>query len=346
MSRSSIPLDTAQLIAMYLQAIFYGMALITVAYGLRVLLWSSDGHLKSKGSVNWIMVGTTLAMFTIATVNMAFVLQHILEAFIYYKGPGGPNAEFNDISNWVNVMATVDYVAQTFIGDAIMAYRCYVVYDRNWKIVIVPVLLWLAETACGGVTIYITATLHMETNLNASRLKPFITSVLSLTLAMTTMTTGMIVYRIMSINAVISSQSVTRLSGSHKMTRIVRILVESGLIYTISVVIFFSTFLASNNSQYAVSDVVVQLIPISFTLILIRVDQGTAQTSTLLQSTLQKPITFTLSPVHPVGAGASEGTAVCRSNVSGSRDLSDTYMMDDMSVDPDGWKAGQLDPMV
>ena len=66
----------------------------------------------------------------------------------------------------------------------------------------------------------------------------------------------MIVYRIMTINAAIASQSVTRLSGNHKLTRIVRILVESGLIYTVSVVIFFCTFLASNNSQYPVSDVV------------------------------------------------------------------------------------------
>ncbi|RPD65717.1 hypothetical protein L227DRAFT_560397 [Lentinus tigrinus ALCF2SS1-6] len=347
MSPSSFPLDTAHLVALYMQAIFYGMVLITVAYGLRVLLWSRDGHLKSRGSINWVMVGATLAMFTIATMEIAFGFQHDLQAFIYYQGPGGPNVVFDDISNWVNVMKTVDYVAQTFIGDAIMAYRCYVVYDRNWKIVVLPVLLWLAETACGGVTIYITATLHTEATLNASSLRPFITSVLSLTLAMTTMTTGMIVYRIMSINAAISSQSVTRLGGSYRLTRIVRILVESGLIYTISVVIFFSTFLASNNSQYPVSDVVVQLIPISFTLILIRVDQGVAvQTSTFLQSTVQKPITFTLSPVHPPGVAASDGTAVSRSNVSGSRDLSDTYMMDDMGGDPDGWKAGQLDPMV
>ena len=97
-----------------------GMVLITVAYGLRVLLWSRDGHLKSRASINWVMVGATLAMFTIATMEMAFGFQHNLQAFILYTGPGGPNAEFNHISNWVNVMKTVDYVAQTFIGDAIM----------------------------------------------------------------------------------------------------------------------------------------------------------------------------------------------------------------------------------
>ena len=66
------------------------------------------------------MVGATVAMFTIATLEMAFWLLHNLQAFIWYTGPGGAVAEFDDISNWVNVMRTADYVAQTFIGDGIM----------------------------------------------------------------------------------------------------------------------------------------------------------------------------------------------------------------------------------
>ena len=97
-----------------------GMVLITVAYGLRVLLWSRDGHLKSRASINWVMVGATLAMFTIATLEMAFGLLHMLQAFIWYPGPGGAIDEFEDISNWVNVMRTADYILQTFIGDGIM----------------------------------------------------------------------------------------------------------------------------------------------------------------------------------------------------------------------------------
>ena len=66
------------------------------------------------------MVGTTIAMFTIATLEMAFGLLHMLQAFIWYPGPGGAIDEFEDISNWVNVMRTADYILQTFIGDGIM----------------------------------------------------------------------------------------------------------------------------------------------------------------------------------------------------------------------------------
>lgn len=96
------------------------MVIITVAYGMRVLLWSREGHLKDMARINWVMVGATIAMFTIATLEMAFGLRHNLEAFVYYTGPGGPNGELSDISNWVNVMRAADYTAQTFIGDGIM----------------------------------------------------------------------------------------------------------------------------------------------------------------------------------------------------------------------------------
>ena len=47
---------------------------MTVAYGLRVLLWSRDGRLKSKTQINWILVVATTLMIVIATLEMIFGL--------------------------------------------------------------------------------------------------------------------------------------------------------------------------------------------------------------------------------------------------------------------------------
>ena len=55
-----------------------------------------------------------------ASCIVAFGLRHNLDAFIFYRGPGGAAEEFHDISYWVNIMKTVDYVAQTSIGDAVL----------------------------------------------------------------------------------------------------------------------------------------------------------------------------------------------------------------------------------
>ena len=63
-------------------------------------------------------------------------------------------------------------------------------------------------------------------------------------------------YRIMQVTRGVNSVMHAGDSGTRRLTRVVRILVESGLLYTVSVIVFFGTFLASNNAQYGVSDVV------------------------------------------------------------------------------------------
>lgn len=205
------------------------MGVITFVYGMRVMLWTREGYIKSRRDINWVMVVATIAMFIIATMEVGFGLQSNLNAFIYFHGPGGPKAEFAKISNVVTVMRTVDYALQTFIGDAIMVrhsmcaeVRSKLIANEHKDLQIVR-RLWekLANcgaavtamarragyvfqkvgscpampergriAACGWVVVYIEATLDSPSLLNNSRLEPFITSVLSMTLAMTTMTTG------------------------------------------------------------------------------------------------------------------------------------------------------------
>ena len=72
-----------------------------------------------RGRRNVFLV-VTLLLFVFATLDVALLLRHVLDAFIWYKGPGGAIAEFSDISYWVNVMKTVAYAAQTSIGDGML----------------------------------------------------------------------------------------------------------------------------------------------------------------------------------------------------------------------------------
>jgi hypothetical protein len=51
-------------------------------------------------------------------------------------------------------------------------------------------------------------------------------------------------------------------------------MIESGLIYTLSVIILFCVYITSNNAQFGVSDAVVQIIGITFNLIIIRVQDA------------------------------------------------------------------------
>lgn len=93
-------------------------------------------------------------------------MRHCIDAFVFYKGPGGAAEEFGNISYWVNVIKTADYVAQTAIGDSILVsttreiygkfgiktvldivwqiFRFYIIHEKSWRMTIIPIVLWAA----------------------------------------------------------------------------------------------------------------------------------------------------------------------------------------------------------
>ena len=72
----------------------------------------------------------------------------------------------------------------------------------------------------------------------------------------TTAATALIVWRIWRVK----TRSAAATVHPHRLARVMRIILDSGLLYTVCVVVFFGTTLAGSNAQYGVSDVVVQVI--------------------------------------------------------------------------------------
>ncbi|EGN92931.1 hypothetical protein SERLA73DRAFT_190302, partial [Serpula lacrymans var. lacrymans S7.3] len=212
-----------------MECILYGIYLVTLVQCLRALLWSDSNHaFKSRNTVNWPMLVVTLLLCTFATLDVAFGLRHNLVAFVYYTGQGGATAEFENISYWVNVMKAVCYGFQTLIGDAMLIYRCYLVYGRNWKIIIPSFMIWLASFSCGVVVIITFSTLDTSALLNVSQAEPYVDSLLGTTLGVNFITTSLIVYRIWSVDRQTASMAASTSShrGSH-LKHVIRIVVES-----------------------------------------------------------------------------------------------------------------------
>ncbi|KAH8088915.1 hypothetical protein BXZ70DRAFT_899246 [Cristinia sonorae] len=269
------PIDIAQIVALFLESIFYGIYLVTFGLCLYILLFSAHTRHRHRLLNPFLLIA--IAMFTIATLDVALLLRHILDAFIYYKGPGGAQAEFADISYWVNVTKTVTYCLQTSIADGLLIYRCFIVYGRSLVVLITLCILWTACLSCEISTVYIEFTLRANAFLNSKRLSPFIISVLVMTLALNVTATAMIIYKIYSIQRATKRYLSSDGSGSEStLGRAMRIVIESVAIYTVSVITFVAVYLAGNNAQYGVSDCVVQIIGITFNLMIIRLDQGRA----------------------------------------------------------------------
>ncbi|KAJ4469978.1 hypothetical protein C8J55DRAFT_537743 [Lentinula edodes] len=261
-----------------MECILYGVYLVTLVQCIDCLVVEHHDHgIRFRKKINWTMLVVALLLCLFATLDVAFGLRHNLDAFIYYKGQGGAVAELQDISYWVNVMKTADYVAQTFIGDAMLIYRCYIVHGKNWKIIIPSIILWLGGTVCGALLTFTFATLKSAALIDTSQAVPYVDTMISLSLTMNVLTTMLIVWKIWSVDrhtASIMSQTTSSASRASRLHRVMRIIVESAALYTISTLIFVITYVAGSNANYGTSDNVVQIIGISFNLIIIRVDSG------------------------------------------------------------------------
>ncbi|PIL34522.1 hypothetical protein GSI_03300 [Ganoderma sinense ZZ0214-1] len=212
-------------------------------------------------------------------IDVAQIVALFLESLFY--GPGGAVAEFSDISYWVNAMKMVTFVAQTSIADGMLIYRCYIVYSGSWFVAAPLCILWAAGIVMEAFTCVLEFTTRGSTSklINIAQITPFITSMFAITLVLNTIATSLIVYKIWSIEHSAKVFVITGGTDTTRLRRAMHIIIESGLMYTVSVVILFILYLASNNAQYAVSDCIVQIIGIAFNLIIIRIDQGRAATS-------------------------------------------------------------------
>ncbi|KAH8092475.1 hypothetical protein BXZ70DRAFT_455547 [Cristinia sonorae] len=272
------PIDVAQLLALPLKSIFYGLHIVTLCLCVQVLLFSPHRHnIKRRSRFLSPFFLVTLIMFALGTFDLALAIQHVMDAFVWYNGPGGAKGEFANISYWVNVMQTVIYFTQSGVADKVLIYRCFVVYNRNWLILVALSLFSFALAVCSAFTAYIEFTLHTEALLNVKRLTPFVTPLFVLALALNLIATSLIVYKIWSVSSDTAEVAVSSYgNGRHgsSMRHAMRIIIESGAIYTTAVVIFFITYLSRSNAQYVVAACMVQLIGIVFNLLIIRLDRG------------------------------------------------------------------------
>ncbi|KAF9068117.1 hypothetical protein BDP27DRAFT_850886, partial [Rhodocollybia butyracea] len=198
----SLGISEAQLLALFLCSVLWGMLLITSAYCLRYLLWESDergGKLKSALTIHWLMLAMALVLLALCTFDVALLLMRAIQAFIFYTGPGGSAAEFTGLTNWVNILESCNIALGKLISDAILVYRCWIISNRSITLITFPTLLWLGEVAMVIYIIFAEASQRDNPEVlltEVAELQTAITVAWSMSLINNVITTGFIVYRI------------------------------------------------------------------------------------------------------------------------------------------------------
>ncbi|KAF5328503.1 hypothetical protein D9758_017326 [Tetrapyrgos nigripes] len=252
--------DTAALLALSLESGFYGVSTYMFAETMKELLFG--------GKFNRRMAIVASLFFVLSTAHVIIDIIRIKIGFIDQRDifEGGPAAYFSQTLPLFSVRSSI-YVAQTLLADAVVVYRCYMVWYPvvRW-IVVVPLSLWLgllvtsvgalynlgvASASGGGAEIF--------------AFGKWIDGFFAMSLTTNLVGTGLLAYRIWKIN-----QSSSEFQSKGIMVPVFRVVIDAGILYSIVLIITLAFFEARSNMQTILIDMLMPIISISFYMIIIR----------------------------------------------------------------------------
>ncbi|KAM6502913.1 hypothetical protein JOM56_002890 [Amanita muscaria] len=263
-----IGLVEGNVFATFLQAILFGLYLASLAHCLRWQILDDEGW-RLRKKISWAMLIVAVLLFLFSTIDLAISLYMTIAAvqgdIRSYSYPWAVN--------------TVLEISSMLITDAVLIYRCWVVYARSLRIVCLPILFWISFfTSSILCTFYYTVLLNpknAESAFHATILQyRFYILLYCANIATNIYATTAIVFRILKVAKGNSSNS----NGSKRLHNVCRILAESGILFTSTSILSLVAIITESQLELRLfGDLTLVLnfaaTGITFNLILIRVGQ-------------------------------------------------------------------------
>lgn len=261
-STTGLPLDSANIMLTVLEGILYGFSVLMFIG----TMWTFTYKQRIRDINRPVVVVATL-LFVLSTAHMIVGIIRLEDGLTKYGVTfhGGPAGFFADVTQQTFATKNTIITLQTLLGDGVVIYRCYVVWQSIW-IIILPCMMWCGVAAFGICMVYAQAPTTDAKNVFGNETGHWITAFLSLTLATNLLSSGLLAYRIWTIERNVSGAYTTNI----KMP-ILRVLIDAALLYSAALCASQVCFALSNNGFYVMGDLIVPVISIAFYMVFIRV---------------------------------------------------------------------------
>ncbi|KAF5319257.1 hypothetical protein D9619_008321 [Psilocybe cf. subviscida] len=183
--------------------------------------------------------------------------------------------------------ATV-YSIQTLVGDAFILYRLYLVWNGNGFLFYPLVMTFLGSFATAVGSLQDMARWHHDTVLKPifePQQEAWVISFLVLTLFTNTCATALIAGRIWWVPLRTTQMTIPGAQCDMTPTRVA--IMESGAIYSISLIVLMGLYLKGSYAQNVVFDAMPQVIGIVFSLVIVRVALGVGRAYSIKSQSAQ-----------------------------------------------------------
>ncbi|KAF8968800.1 hypothetical protein BDZ97DRAFT_1790714 [Flammula alnicola] len=326
MALPNFPIDKAYLIGGWLASAFWG------AFTVVIIIWILSLSNRREVVRNYFPVAALLLMYVLATSHISLVLDRLIQAFVVHvNDDGGAILYLANIATPLNRSKDMLYVSLIVLGDMIIVWRCFMVWNKNYYVVALPVIMVLgtAISGYGAIGRYFTPDPYETASIRWAQAMLSVSMVTNI--IVTLLTAGRIWYLSRSLGAMSFGPSQTRYRS------VILLILESGMFMSISKMIEFILFqlapddgLDGLNALYIPMDCMPQIMGICPAFIMLAVSRGLTSEGTeayggrhVGTSTLGGPGTtnYVLKPMafatHQ--SATRTGTSLVSSDVTGSK---------------------------
>lgn len=287
------PLDTAAIISTTIEGILYGFSVLMFCLTLWVLVRG-----KKFSEVNHAMFTVAWLLFIFSTIHIGVDINRIYLGFVKFRDTIGPVNYFQDVSQQTFVFKNAIYSFQTAVGDGVVLYRAYAVWRSPWP-VLLPFLVYCGVIASSIGSVYTVSITTPQSAIFFARAGQWITAFYASTFSCNLLATITLAVRLWWIE-----RKASHFKGNRStLWPIFLIVIDSGLLYSLTLFSALMCFVTNSNAQYIVLDFVTPIISISFYGVILRV--------ALVQASREKAS----GPISNPTSGSRNHTALGRSGV-------------------------------
>ncbi|KAJ6481447.1 hypothetical protein C8R47DRAFT_1073811 [Mycena vitilis] len=266
------PMPSSSLIV---EAWVYGLYTATLLLTLGMIVQGKH----YTGSRKYRQIGLILASYLCSSFHAALNWAYFSAAVDDNETPTGPGLIFSltHMGAWMQGVADTFFCLNVFLADCLFIWRCWVIWSRRWKIVVLPMLATISGLLLAGFIVadQVTAAQSSEPLTAAKTSKEFVqlsTIYFSLSVATSLTTTFLIIMRL----ALFQRMSKRLGTGAHSqsLNSVIEILIESALLYSITLLTFVVLDANKDVNLYYAQNIHAQMAGFAPLLIILRVAAG------------------------------------------------------------------------
>ncbi|PPQ64362.1 hypothetical protein CVT24_008431 [Panaeolus cyanescens] len=259
-------------VGVFFEAFFFGI--YTVLFIVALWIWQkrrSRATVRGFSGVFYLIV--TILMWIVAGLHLGLSMERYLRIFILELRVGGPSTSesLQDGTVWDMKMHLALTTVMTWLGDILVLYRTFIVWNRNFWIISLPVLIQIAYLFVNTIA---TCLVTHPTLASPSTTYKWYLPVFPLVFAQNTITTGLLTYKVWSQHRSSSANGVINAGGSLSLGHLAKIIIETVMLYPLELFIIIVLGIIQHPAKRMVILWLSPTIGIAFVLLSVRVHFG------------------------------------------------------------------------